>query len=93
VLRSLIAAGAIVAALGSAALWLVDTGYRRGMADCQREAIRIRTEIETRWLRDADRIAETNKERDDAVAAIDAVDAGAAVCLGPDSVQQLKAIR
>lgn len=92
-LRYLLAAGAILGLLGSAALWLVDTGYRRGMADCQREADRIRTEIETRWLREADRIAETNKERDDAVAAIDAADAGALQCLGPDSVQQLKAIR
>lgn len=92
-LRSLAVAAAILAGLGSAALWLVDTGYRRGMADCQLEAVRIRTEIETRWLREADRIAELNKERDDAVAAIDAADAGPAVCLGADSVQQLKAIR
>ena len=34
-LRHLIAGGAILGLLGSAALWLVDTGYRRGMADCQ----------------------------------------------------------
>lgn len=92
-LRYLIAAGAILGLLGSAALWLVDTGYRRGMADCEARADRIRTEIETRWLREANRIATTNKERDDAVAAIDAADAGPAVCLGADSVQQLKAIR
>lgn len=92
-LRYLIAAGAILALLGSAAAWLVDTGYRRGMADCEARADRIRTEIETRWLRDADKIAETNKERDDAVAAIDAADAGADICLDAGSVQRLRAIR
>lgn len=92
-IRTLIAAGAIFGLLGSAALWLVDTGYRRGMADCEARADRIRTEIETRWLRDADAIAETNKERDDAVSAIDATDAGPAVCLDAGVVQQLKAIR
>lgn len=92
-LRYLIAGGAILGLLGSAALWLVDTGYRRGMADCQLDTQRIRTEIETRWLREADRIAETNKERDDAIAAIDAADAGPAVCLDAGSVQRLRAIR
>lgn len=92
-LRTLIAGGAIVGLLGSAAHWLLDTGYRRGMADCQLETQRIRTEIETRWLREADRVAETNKERDDAVAAIDRADAGPAVCLDADSVQRLRSIR
>lgn len=92
-IRYLIAIGAIVGVLGSAALWLVDAGYRRGMADCQLETRRIRTEIETRWLREADAIAETNKERDDAVAAIDQADAGAGVCLDAGVVQRLRAIR
>lgn len=92
-LRYLIAGGAMLGLLGSAALWLVDAGYRRGMADCEARADRIRTEIETRWLREADAIAETNKERDDAVAAIDQADAGALVCLDADSVQRLRAIR
>lgn len=92
-LRLLIAAGAVLGLLGGAAAWLLDAGYRRGMADCAVETRRIRTEIETRWLREADAIMKANQERDDAVAAIDRADAGPAVCLGPDSVQQLRSIR
>ena len=92
-LRYLIAGGAIIGLLGSAALWLVDTGYRRGMADCQLETRRIRTEIETRWLREADDIAKSNQERDDAIAAIDRADAGPDICLDADSVQRLRSIR
>ena len=93
-MRALLLAGlSLLALLGGIAWWLTDAGYRRGMAECQAEAQRVRAEIEARWIRDADRIVEVNKERDDAVAAIDAGDAGPAVCLGPDSLQPLKAIR
>lgn len=91
--RYLLAAGAGLALLVVAAAWLVDAGYRSGMADCEARANRLRTEIETRWLREADRIAQSNKERDDVVAAIDAADAGDTVCLRADSLQPLKAIR
>ena len=84
---------ALLSLLGGAGWWLGDAGYRRGMADCQAEARRTRAEIEARWIRDADRIAIADKERDDAVATVDAADAGDDICLGPDSLQPLKAIR
>lgn len=80
-------------ALSGVAFWLVDTGYRRGKADCQMEALRIRTEIEAQWIRDADTSALAIKERSDAVAAIDETDAGDAVCLDARSVQRLGKIR
>lgn len=93
-LRPYLAAGAVVAvALAGIAMWLVDTGYRRGLADCHAEALRTRAEIEAQWIRDADASAIANQERRDAVAAIDAADAGDTLCLPPDSVQRLRAIR
>lgn len=85
------AAGLVL--LAGVASWLVDAGYRRGAADCQATALNTRTEIETRWLRDADQIAQTDQERNDAVAATDAADAGDDTCLRGDSLQPLKAIR
>lgn len=89
----LIAGVAGVVALAGIAAWLVDTGYRRGLADCHTEALRTRAEIEAQWIRAADAAAMANQERSDAVAAIDAADAGDALCLPADSVQRLRAIR
>ncbi len=89
----LLAGLSVLALLGGAAWWLGDAGYRRDMAECQAEAQRVRAEIEARWIREADRIVATNRERDDAVATVDAGDAGDDICLGPDSLQPLKAIR
>lgn len=93
-IRAYLAVGiAGVLALSGVAFWLVDTGYRRGMADCQSAALRTRTEIEARWIRDADEITQDNRERSDAVAAIEEADAGDAVCLDARSVQRLGTIR